>query len=48
MLKEVNLKCACYYWKCGYYNRDTEICSINNKFCFLNRMELEEEDNERI
>ena len=35
----IELKCPCLYWKCGYWNSDTNICEINNRDCFDNREE---------
>jgi len=42
------LPCPCSYWKCVYWNRDTDECGINHQDCFINRMEQTENEEERI
>jgi len=38
------LPCPCNYWKCGYWNRETDMCNINHRDCFINRMEQTENE----
>jgi len=38
------LPCPCYYWKCCYWNRETDECKINHRDCFINRMEQTENE----
>jgi len=38
------LPCPCNYWKCGYWNRETDECNINHRSCEINRSEQTENE----